>query len=95
MAVTVDDVRAVARLARLSFSAPEEERLVGELNRILAYMARLAELDTENVEPTASVVPLAHRLRDDEPVLFPDAASLVDGAPRHEEGYFRVPRILD
>jgi aspartyl-tRNA(Asn)/glutamyl-tRNA(Gln) amidotransferase subunit C len=95
MAVTVEDVRGVARLARLEFSAAEEERLVGELNRILEYMERLGELDTSGVEPTSYVVPMVRDLRDDEPVPFPSPQLLVEGAPRHEEGYFKVPRILD
>ncbi|MFA6110753.1 MAG: Asp-tRNA(Asn)/Glu-tRNA(Gln) amidotransferase subunit GatC [Candidatus Latescibacterota bacterium] len=95
MAVTVEDVRGVARLARLAFSAAEEERLVGELNRILRYMERLNELDTSEVEPTSYVVPMAADLRADDPVPFPSPQRLVEGAPRHEDGYFRVPRILD
>ena len=65
MSVTVEDVKTVATLARLEFSATEEERLTGELNRILEYMEKLSELETEHVEPTSHVVPINNASRDD------------------------------
>ena len=52
MAVTTNDVQAVAALARLRFSEEEERVLMGKLNGILKYMEKLNELDTEEVEPT-------------------------------------------
>ena len=58
MAVTVHDVRKVAQLARLKFDGAEERRLVDDLNQILTYVAALDELPTDDVEPTAHVLPL-------------------------------------
>ena len=95
MAVTIDDVRSVATLARLSFSAAEEERLTGELNRILEYMEKLAELDTDLVEPTSHVVPITNAFRPDEVRAFPDGGELLAAAPQRQGGYFRVPRIIE
>jgi aspartyl-tRNA(Asn)/glutamyl-tRNA(Gln) amidotransferase subunit C len=95
MAVTVEDVRAVAQLARLRFTPEEEQKLIGELNRILEYMDKLNELDTQSVEPTAHVLPLVNAFRPDEVHAFPAAAELLAIAPQRQEGYFKVARIID
>ncbi len=95
MAVTVEDVRAVARLARLRFVAEEEERLTGELNRILEYMEKLNELDTEDVEPTSHVVPITNAFRRDEVVSFEGLEALLEPAPQRKGEYFKVPRIIE
>lgn len=95
MAVTINDVKTVAALARLELSPVEEERLIGELNQILGYMEKLNELDTENVEPTSHVVPVTHSFRRDEVDPFPALDSLTRSAPQMEERYFKVPRIID
>ena len=58
MPVSLDDVRKVAQLARLAFNPEEEQRLVEDLNQMLAYVASLKELDTEGVAPTAHGCPV-------------------------------------
>ena len=95
MAVTVDDVRRVADLARLQFSSDEEEKLVLELNRILRYMEKLNELDTDGVEPTSHVVPMVNAFRTDVAEVFPHIGELLEQAPEMKERYYKVPRILD
>ncbi len=95
MAVTIEEVHGVAELARLRFSPAEQERLVGELNRVLRYMDTLNELDTTGVEPTSHVLPLANAFRRDEVVSFAAAAQIVAAAPQRQEDYFKVPRIID
>ena len=95
MAVTVEDVRGVAALARLRFSLEEEQRLTGELNRILQYMDKLNELDTEGVEPTSHVLPLANAFRQDEVDPSSSVAEILAAAPQRQESHFKVPRIID
>ena len=95
MAVTVENVRAVAELARLEFSPEEEDRLTGELNRILEYMEKLNQLDTERVEPTSHVVPMSNAFRSDEVDSFPFREELLAPAPQSRDGYFQVPRIIE
>ena len=95
MAVTIDDVKRVAALARLDLSRRQEERLTAELGRILAYMEKLDELDTEGVEPTSHATPVAGVLRRDEAVPFEGLTELLDQAPDMRQGCFRVPRIIE
>ena len=95
MAVTLDEVRNVARLARLSFSPEEEGRMVIELNRILDYVEKLNELDTEGVPPTSHVLPISNVFRED--VLVPSLSrdELLANAPSKWRGYFRVPKVIE
>ena len=95
MAVTINDVRTVAALARLRFSEEEERVLMGKLNGILKYMERLNELDTEAVEPTSHVLPMVNAFRPDEAVQFPSPEVLRSIAPDRHGAPYRVPRIID
>ena len=95
MSVTLENIRGVAALARLELSPEEEERLTGELNRILEYMDKLNELDTDRVNPTAHVVPMTNAFRADRAELSPARDRVLQAAPELEDGYFRVPRVID
>jgi aspartyl-tRNA(Asn)/glutamyl-tRNA(Gln) amidotransferase subunit C len=95
MPVTVTDVRKVARLARLSFSPEEEARLVEELNRILDYVEKLNELDTEGIAPTSHVLPISNVFREDEVTPSLPREALLANAPSTSRGYFRVPKVIE
>lgn len=95
MPVTIEDVKRVARLAYLEFSPEEEDRLVGELNQILEYMAKLNAIDTQDVVPTSQVAPVANAFRGDEAEEFAFLGELLDQGPDVRDGYFRVPRVIE
>ncbi|MEX1010761.1 MAG: Asp-tRNA(Asn)/Glu-tRNA(Gln) amidotransferase subunit GatC [Balneolaceae bacterium] len=95
MAVTSDDVRYVANLARLQLDDKEVESLKGDMNRVLEYMETLNELDTEGVEPLEHVAEAEPRFRKDlarEPVSHEEA---LKNAPDADSDYFRVPRVIE
>lgn len=95
MSVTREDVKKVARLARLRLSETEEERLVADLNQMLAYVASLDELDTSQVEPTAHVLPLSNVFRPDEPTESLSQEAALSNAPKSGHGHFRVPKVIE
>jgi|AP95_1055475.scaffolds.fasta_scaffold166278_2 aspartyl-tRNA(Asn)/glutamyl-tRNA(Gln) amidotransferase subunit C len=95
MSVTIDDVRKVAKLARLSFSEEEEARLVTDLNQMLAYVASLNELDTSQVAPTTHVLPLSNVFRPDEPTESLSQEAALANAPSSGHGHFRVPKVIE
>jgi len=66
MALSHDDVRHIAKLARLHLSDEEVEKFSRELSSILDYIDQLQEVDTSNVEPTAQVTGQTNSFREDE-----------------------------
>ncbi|MBX5467761.1 MAG: Asp-tRNA(Asn)/Glu-tRNA(Gln) amidotransferase subunit GatC [Firmicutes bacterium] len=89
------DVYYVARLARLAVSREEVARLVGDLNRVLDYVAKLQSLPTETVAPTFHGVERASAMREDVPEPSLQPAAVVAEAPAARDGMFVVPRILE
>ena len=92
--LTRADVEHVAYLARLGLTADELTRLEGQLNHILDQYEKLAELDTDDIPPTAQTIELANILRDDVamPSLPPEA--VLANAPERQGDFFVVPAIL-
>jgi len=66
MALSPDDVRHIAKLARLNIEDSEVDKFTRELSSILDYVDMLQEVDTKNVEPTAQVTGLTNSFREDE-----------------------------
>lgn len=93
--ITNEDVRYVAQLARLNLSSEEMETFTGQLNGILAYMDKLNELDTTNVEPLSHAIDVYNAFRDDvvRESLVREVA--LKNAPETEHGFFKVPRIIE
>ena len=94
-AISKKDVEYVARLARLKLTEEEREEFTLQLNKVLDYMAKLEELDTTGIEPTAQVVPLSNVRREDETCPSPPVEEILKNAPDEERGYFKVPRIIE
>ena len=92
--LTRDDVAHVAHLARLGLTHEELTRLEGQLNHILDQYAKLAELDTEAIPPTAQTIELQNILRDD--VAGPSLSSVdaLANAPARDGDFIVVPAIL-
>jgi len=93
MAVTRDDVRHVASLARLGLTADALTAYVGELNTILEHMDVLSRVDTEDVEPVGGVGAAGAPLRSDENKPIELARPIADFAPKSKDGFFLVPRL--
>lgn len=92
--ITADDVRHVARLARLSLTEEEVELFTEQLGAVLDHAEDVEALDTSGVPPTAHPLHLSNVLREDEPRPGADREEVLGSAPRAEEGRFRVPPIL-
>lgn len=95
MALTTEEVRHIAYLARLRLTPEEEKRYADQLSAILDYAAKLGEVDTSDIPPTATVLPLRAPLRQDEVRPCPPRDEMLRNAPSQEQGMFRVPPVLD
>ena len=89
------DIAHVARLARLGLSAEELSGYETQLGAILDHAARVQQIDTDGVEPTAHPLPMVNAFRADvvRPSLVRD--EVLEQAPDHQDGYFRVPPHLE
>ena len=95
MKITLQEVEHVARLARLALSGEEKEQMRSQLDRILAYMEKLNQLDTTGVEPTSHVIPMTNVFREDALTASLSREEALANAPDRQEGFFRVPRIIE
>ncbi|QOJ14192.1 MAG: Asp-tRNA(Asn)/Glu-tRNA(Gln) amidotransferase subunit GatC [Planctomycetia bacterium] len=94
-AVTEEQVRRVAKLARLALSDAQIADHAANLGRILAYVRQLDEVDADGVEPLLHPVTAEARLRPDEPTPGLTQTEALANAPEPERGCFRVPEVLD
>lgn len=92
--ITADDVRHVARLARLEVTDAEVDLFAEQLGAVLDHARDVEALDTEGVLPTAHPLPVKNALRDDVVAPSLDRDEVLAQAPAAENGRFRVPRIL-
>jgi aspartyl-tRNA(Asn)/glutamyl-tRNA(Gln) amidotransferase subunit C len=95
MPLSRDEVRHVAMLARLGLEPGDEAYYAEQLSGILEHIDRLQQLDTEDIPPTAQVVEIASRLREDEPRPSLSQAEALANAPAAVNGMFRVPSIQE
>ena len=95
MKVTKEDLDNVAVLSRLASAEEDTERYLGQLDKILTYMDNLSELDTENVKPTTYALPMQNVFRKDEVKESLDREAALANAPLKEDGYFKVPKVLE
>ena len=93
MAVTPDDVRHVASLARLGITSEALQAYVGELNTILEHMDVLSRVDTQGIEPVAGVGAAGTPLRSDDNNSIELRRPIDDFAPKTKDGFFLVPRL--
>jgi aspartyl-tRNA(Asn)/glutamyl-tRNA(Gln) amidotransferase subunit C len=93
-ALSRDDVEHVAHLARLGLREDEIGRLQSQMNHILDQYAKLAELDTDAIAPTAQTIEVENILRDDEPLPSLPASAVLDNAPETRDGRLVVPAII-
>lgn len=89
------DIARVASLARIALTDDELAAYAAQLENILDHAERVQALPTEGVEPTSHPLPMVNAFRPDVVTGSLDRADALAEAPETEDGYFRVPRILD
>jgi len=92
--ISPEDVRKVAKLARLEISEDKVETYTNQLEQILGYVAHLQSVETEDIPPTTRAVEVVNNWREDKVLDCPVREELLDQAPQREGNFFRVPKIL-
>ncbi|HYO11028.1 MAG TPA: Asp-tRNA(Asn)/Glu-tRNA(Gln) amidotransferase subunit GatC [Tepidisphaeraceae bacterium] len=92
--LTPEQVRHVAKLARLALPAEKLERYAGQLESILHYIDKLAEVDTAGVEPMAHALPVQNVLRPDVAGPGLPLEKVLQNAPETDGPFFKVPKVI-
>ena len=95
MSLTTDDVRRIARLARLEVSDAETENTRDQLNGILTFIEQLQAVDTAGVTPMAHAVDVVQRLRPDAVTEADRRTAFQAVAPETEAGLYLVPQVIE
>jgi aspartyl-tRNA synthetase len=90
-----EDVKKIAKLARLSLEEKDLTEIKNDLNTIIGYFGQLNELDTKNVIPMHHVLNVKNVWRDDISSSPYNSKDIIDNGPLTENNYFKVPRILE
>ncbi len=95
MSTDIQTIRKLAHLARLEFNEEKEQEVLGDLNKILNWVDKLSELDTDNIEPLTHMTAEVNVMREDvaENTVTHEEALL--NAPKKDSDYFRVPKVLE
>ena len=95
MSVSPEQVRHIAKLARIAMSDEELDRLLPELNNILGWVEQLGEVNTDGVEPLTAVIDQKLRLREDAVTDGDKRDDVIANAPDAEHGFFAVPKVIE
>lgn len=94
MAVTKKEVEQIAELARLQLDESELEDYTIHLNKILEYVEKLNELDTENVKPLSHPIEGENVFREDVAKTSVDREEALKNAPSKDDEFFKVPKVI-
>ncbi|MCW6085078.1 MULTISPECIES: Asp-tRNA(Asn)/Glu-tRNA(Gln) amidotransferase subunit GatC [Clostridium] len=95
MSVSKKDVEYVAELARLEFKEEEKDNFVNDLNKILNYMEKLDELNTDYVDIVVNPYYIENKYREDNVEKSMELKEVIDNAPESLEEYVIVPKVID
>ena len=95
MALSLDEVRKVARLARLALDEGQLDKLAGQLNAIVGYVEALQEVDVKGVEPLSHAIHMEQPRRDDVALVGVVGRRGLAGSAGYEDGLVKVPKIVE
>ena len=87
-------VEKLADLARLEFSEKEKEEMLQDMNKIMAFVEKINEMDLDGVEPLIYMVEEGNVMREDEVTDQVTRDEALKNAPSRDTDYFRVPKVL-
>ena len=94
MPVTEQEVKQIAALAKLKLTDQEKDRMVHDLNEVLAHMRQLNSVDTTDVEPLNQVIESNSFFRNDVVTTGVDQQEALKNAPDRNQEFFNVPKVI-
>lgn len=89
-----ETVEYIASLAKLKFTDDEMDTFVAQFDTILGYVGEIEKLDLDNVEPLTHITQSVNVFREDEPKPSLSTAEALANAPKRNESFFKVPKVL-
>ncbi len=93
--IDIKTVDEIAHLARLEFNDEAKGEILNDMNRMLAFVDKLNELNTDNVEPLIYMTEERSVLREDEVKQTLTQQEALKNAPKKDSDYFKVPKVID
>jgi aspartyl-tRNA(Asn)/glutamyl-tRNA(Gln) amidotransferase subunit C len=93
--IDIKTVDEVAHLARLEFNDSSKAEILNDMNRMLSFVDKLSELNTENVEPLIYMTNERNILREDVPEITLTQKEALKNAPKKDSDYFKAPKVID
>jgi aspartyl-tRNA(Asn)/glutamyl-tRNA(Gln) amidotransferase subunit C len=93
--LSLEEIRRLARLARIELASAEAEALGRDMNDILAMVEQMSAIDTDGVEPMAHPQEMAQRLREDRVTETGERELFQSIAPQVEDGLYLVPKVIE
>ncbi len=93
--IDIKTVDEIAHLARLEFKDEAKAEILNDINRMLTFVDKLNELNTDNVEPLIYMTEERNVMREDEPEITLTQKEALKNAPKKDSDYFKVPKVID
>jgi aspartyl-tRNA(Asn)/glutamyl-tRNA(Gln) amidotransferase subunit C len=93
--IDVKTVDEIAHLARLEFNEAAKEGIITDMNRMLDFVGKLNELNTDNIEPLIYMTQEQNVLREDTPEVTLTQKEALKNAPQKDTDYFKAPKVID
>jgi aspartyl-tRNA(Asn)/glutamyl-tRNA(Gln) amidotransferase subunit C len=95
MKIDKDSIKKIAHLARLEFDENGVEKMSKDMSKILDWVEKLNEVNTEDVEPLTTMSTEINVMREDQIANQLDHEAGLKNAPKSDSDYFRVPKVLE
>jgi aspartyl-tRNA(Asn)/glutamyl-tRNA(Gln) amidotransferase subunit C len=95
MKITEEIVDHIAHLSRLEFEGEQKVAIMADMEKIISFMEKLSEVNTDNVEPLIYMTNEYNNLREDIPAVTITQDEGLKNAPKKDSDYFRIPKVLD
>jgi aspartyl-tRNA(Asn)/glutamyl-tRNA(Gln) amidotransferase subunit C len=95
MKIDKETLSKIAHLSRLEIDEKDAKKMIQDMNNMVAFVEKLNEVNTDGVEPLTTMSHEINSLREDETKADLTHQQVLQNAPRKDEDYFRVPKVLD
>jgi len=95
MKIDETTVDKISGLSKLSFDGIEKEEIISDMNKMLDFVSKLEEVDTEGVEPLIHITSFENVLREDDAHTSTTQSEALKNAPAKDATYFRMPKVIE